>query len=501
MNLQSQAVSDALALFPVYPPQWVTPVQPPSMAHGGIPLSAFTPQGLEIVIEPITGLRNWVMAAFDVVTLFVNGVRTNVSKTIMPGEEGDRFLLHLPELWFINGVNDVFYRVTRVSGNQDDSPALQLLYHKPAPTISVGHPSSIGPGQPAIITLTVGYARPYDTVILTIGIWSITFTNPDPAKPITYSLTAAELQQIGDGTHPVNARVTDQLTNSNLSPTTTITIDTKQVVETRITSLTDASGASVPNGGSTFQTGVTLRGTTAPNQALQILLNGTVRQNITADVSGDWSYGISGLAVFFHTFIARPLPAGAPDSAPWRVNIVSEWKDDYTDFQNGSYNGWLLHNAARSGYIRVHAGVRAFFNFTDQGPISGFAGTVMYKDFDCPPGTYTFRMQACHVADSPAPGIPNPILQLQCGIAGGDGAVREVPKNGIWYDFLLSINVPARRIVRFYIQNHQNNGYGNDFGIRNISVIRSSGGGGGIMESLDEAPLYSGPPLQALPLI
>jgi len=499
MNLQSQAVSDALALFPVYPPQWVTPVQPPSMAHGGIPLSAFTPQGLEIVIEPITGLRNWVMAAFDVVTLFVNGVRTNVSKTIMPGEEGDRFLLHLPQLWFTNGVNDVFYRVTRASGNTDDSPTLQLLYHNPAAIISVSHPPSIGPGQPAVITLTVGYARPYDTVTLTIGTWSTTFTNPDPTKPITLTLTAAELQQIGDGTHPVNARVIDQLTNSNVSATTTITINTKQVVETKITSLTDASGASVPNGGSTFQTGVTLRGTTAPNQALQILLNGTVRQNITADVSGNWSYGISGLAVFFHTFIARPLPAGAPDSAPWRVNIVSEWLDHYTSLADYSYNGWIPYAGARSGSIRqfpmANQLVTAFFNFTDQGAPTGFAGAIFYRDFEFIPGQYHFTFEGTHVADSPNPQLVNPILCADTGMVQWPGDRREVPKNGVWYLFLNAFTITQRQVARLYISNFQDGSNGNDFGIRNIRVVRLNSGSGVMSTPVvgPEAPIYTGP--------
>ncbi|MDL5602269.1 hypothetical protein QS468_56880, partial [Bacillus subtilis] len=105
-----------------------------------------------------------------------------------------------------------------------------MLFNNPAPNITVSHPASIGPGQPAVITLTVGYARPYDTVTLTIGTWSITFTNPDPTKPITHTLTAAELQQIGDGTHSVSARVIDQLTNSNVSPTTSITISANQKV-------------------------------------------------------------------------------------------------------------------------------------------------------------------------------------------------------------------------------------------------------------------------------
>ncbi|WP_205350869.1 hypothetical protein, partial [Pseudomonas fluorescens] len=308
------------------------------------------------------------------------------------------------------------------------------------------------------------------------------------------------LAQLGDGTKlTVQFRVSED--KSNDYDTATKFVDQVYSVKASsvtITSYRDSANTSVSNGGWTYETGGTLTGTAGSNQQVQILLNGTVRQTVTANAAGIWTYSISGLAVFAHIFIARPLPAGA-DSAQWLLHVRSEWQDHYTSLASG-YNGWILHNAARSGYIRIHAGVQAFFNFTDQGSITGFAGTVMYHDFDCLPGNYSFRVQACHVADSPASGLLNPILQLQCGIAGGNGAVREVPKTGIWYDFLLDINVPARRIVRFYIQNHQDNGHGNDLGLRNISVIRN-GGGGGIMGALNEAPLYSGPTLPPLPLV
>lgn len=495
MNLQSQAVNAALALFPVYPPQWVTPVQPPSIAHGGIPLAAFTPQGLEVIIEPITGLRNWAVAAFDVVTLYVNNVRTNVSKTIMPGEEGNRFLLYLPELWFSNGVNDVFYRVTRVSGNNDDSPTLQLLYHNPAPTITVSHPPSIGPGQPAVITLTVGYARPYDTVTLTIGTWSITFTNPDPTKPITHTLTAAELQQIGNGTHSVSARVVDQLTNNNVSPTTSITISANQSVT--ITSYTDSANTSVSNGGWTYETGGTLTGTAGSNQQVQILLNGTVRQTVTANAAGIWTYSISGLAVFAHIFIARPLPAGA-DSAQWLLHVRSEWQDHYTSLAD-SYNGWIPYAGARSGSIRpflmANQWVTAFFNFTDQGAPTGFAGAIFYHDFLFIPGQYHFTFEGTHVADSPNPQLVNPILCADTGMVQWPGDRREVPKNGVWYLFLNAFTITQRQVARLYVSNFQDGSNGNDFGIRNIRVVRLDSGGGVMSTPVvgPEAPIYTRP--------
>ncbi|WP_064118290.1 hypothetical protein [Pseudomonas fluorescens] len=626
INVNSTQISTLLQLYPMAIPGALENLQPPGAYHLGIPESIYSPSTkLFMVIDPVT-LFSTSFAAGDSVRLWVNKQATSVIKTIKPGEENVRIFMELPWGGLKDGLNTLYYEVTRVSGNKDKSnPILNVLFNNPVSGITVSHPASIGPEQTGPITITISYPRPYGTVTLTIGTWSIPFTNFDHTKSIIYHLTAAELQQIGSGTHPVSARVIDQLTNSNVSATTSISITANQkvynppiIVEAEpgkvldvaslagknatlhartwsgmvdgqpcwlkllgfkangsahdlqiwnglpartnptwisqgkyvqtvlnsylaqlgngrtltvqfwvsedksnnfatatkfvdqvytvkasnvtITSFKDSAGASVPNGGRTFQTGGTLTGTAGSNQQVQILLNGTARQTVTASATGIWNYSISGLAVFFHTFIARPLPVGAPDSTQWRVNIESEWKNDYTDFQNDSYNGWLLHNAARSGYIRIHAGVKAFFNFTDEGSNKGFAGTVMYKDFDCLPGTYSFRMQACHVADSPAPGIPNPILQLQCGIAGGNGAVRELPKTGIWYDFLLNINVPARRIVRFYIQNHQDNGHGNDFGIRNISVVRNDGGGG-IMESLEEAPLYSGPPLLPLPLV
>jgi hypothetical protein len=228
VQVNSLEANAALALYPVYPPQWITPVLPPGTADGGLPLSAFIPSGVELVIDPITGLRNWVMAAFDVVTILVNGVSTGISKTIYPGEEQERILLRVPASWFTNGVNDVRYRVARASGNDDNSPTLKLLYNNPAPTVTVSHPPSVVPGQTAVLTITVTYPRPHDTVKLTIGTWSITF--PNPTNPINHTLTAAELLLIGDGTHSVFATVRDQLTNNNESAKTPINITANKKV-------------------------------------------------------------------------------------------------------------------------------------------------------------------------------------------------------------------------------------------------------------------------------
>ncbi|MHC8337816.1 Ig-like domain-containing protein [Pseudomonas sp. HLT2-19-2] len=259
---------------------------------------------------------------------------------------------------------------------------------------------------------------------------------------------------------------------------------------------TDDKGVSLANGVTTVSTSITLTGTGTPDTQVDVHLNTGVHRR-TADVGSDgqWSSLFSNLAEYEHYFTARPIPETVPISDPWKTIVKSEWTDHSTTLSNYNYNGWITHNAARSGAIRNHGGVVAFFNFTDQGKPDDFAGTVMYQDFDFLPGTYSFWMQACHIAESPNPGLVNPILLLDTGMVEWRGQPREVPKNGIWYDFRMIFTITKRRVARLYISNFQSGSNGNDFGIRNIRVVRDSGGGGGISsapEALNEAPPYNG---------
>ncbi|MFM9380758.1 hypothetical protein [Pseudomonas sp. UV AK001] len=264
-----------------------------------------------------------------------------------------------------------------------------------------------------------------------------------------------------------------------------------------ITSYTDSANTSVSNGGWTYETGGTLTGTAGSNQQVQILLNGTVRQTVTANAAGIWNYSISGLAVFFHTFIARPLPVGA-DSTKWLLDVRLEWQDHYTSLAD-SYNGWIPYAGARSGSIRpflmANQWVTAFFNFTDQGAPTGFAGAIFYHDFLFIPGQYHFTFEGTHVADSPNPQLVNPILCADTGMVQWPGDRRVVPKNGVWYLFLNAFTITQRQVARLYVSNFQDGSNGNDFGIRNIRVVRLDSGGGVMSAPVvgPEAPIYTGP--------
>lgn len=181
------------------------------------------------------------------------------------------------------------------------------------------------------------------------------------------------------------------------------------------------------------------------------------------------------------------------------IDFEKEWEDHHTSLADYVYNGWIPHNGARSGSIRQFLmnkqPVTAFFNFTDQGAPTGFAGVVLYRDFVCTPGQYRFTFEGTHVADSPRSGLVNPILCADTGLAQWRGDRREVPKNGIWYLFLNAFTVTELQTVRLYISNFQDSSDGNDFGIRNISVVRVNTGGG-IMSAPEpepELPKYEGP--------
>ena len=239
MDIQSTELESAFQLYPMLIPGWRPSVRPTGIAHGGIPQSIYqAPDGLFMVIDPLTTLSA-PMAAYDTVELWINGKATSVIKIIQPGEENKRIALSLPPGWLNDGINKAFYRVERPGGNFECSePVLDLLYHNPAPGypapggMTVSHPANVGPAEAAAgveITAAVSFTRLYDEVTLTVGTWSRSITVTDVTKPLAWTLTAADFQQIGDNPQtPVSARVVDQLGNSNLSATTFMNIHAGQ---------------------------------------------------------------------------------------------------------------------------------------------------------------------------------------------------------------------------------------------------------------------------------
>ncbi|WP_285415994.1 YncE family protein [Pseudomonas sp. efr-133-TYG-5] len=225
ININSTQISALLKLYPMAIPGAVENLLPEGTYHLGIPESIHSPStALGMVIDPVT-LFSTDFAAGDSVRLWANGQATSVIKPIKPGEEQDPIWMELPWGWLKDGLNTLYYEVTRISGNKNKSdPILNLLFNNPVSDITASHPPIISPGQPATFTLTRAYPRAYDVMTLTVGTWSKTISSVHPADPVTYTLTTTDLQQIGDGTRTVSAMVIDQLSNSHVSPTSSIVI-------------------------------------------------------------------------------------------------------------------------------------------------------------------------------------------------------------------------------------------------------------------------------------
>jgi hypothetical protein len=295
INVNSTQISALLQLYPMAIPGAEENLQPPGAYHLGIPESIHSPStNLFMVIDPVT-LFSTPFAAGDSVRLWVNGLATSVIKPIKPGEENDRIFMELLWGWLKDGLNTLYYEVTRVSGNKDKSdPILNVLFNNPVSGITVSHPASIGPGQPATFTLTRSNPREFDVVMLTVGAWSKTIPYVHSAKPITYTLTTIDLQQIGDGTHTVNATIKDQLSNLRVSPTTSIVITANQpLIVPKLISVLDATGNDVPEGSTTRSTSLTLHGEASPERQVEIYdgsgPSAVPKGKVTADpTTGKW---------------------------------------------------------------------------------------------------------------------------------------------------------------------------------------------------------------------
>lgn len=270
-------------------------------------------------------------------------------------------------------------------------------------------------------------------------------------------------------------------------------IDVMPMRPVTIDSLIDGNNASIANGGTTTSDTATLHGTATPGQSLYILLNGDVQQQVPVNAAGRWTCTISPLFVYVHRFVA--VSASSGESNTWQLEVRSEWTNINTLFQDNSYDGWLLHNAARCGSIRGWIDRPMFCNFTDFGPQTGFAGTIFYRDLIFLPGTYQFGVRATHIAEGgPNPKLVNPIFSLTED-AQFQQVDRALPKDGQFYDLILTLTVTARKRIRLYINNRQDGSNGNDYVIERIWVLLMSGGGDlmSVPPQYNELPPYEGP--------
>ncbi|UVM02103.1 Ig-like domain-containing protein [Pseudomonas atacamensis] len=232
MDIQSSIFNELFVLYPVIIQGWVTPVKPEGIAQGGIPKALYDgqTQGLECLIDPWTEMQlaSWTMAADDRVDLFVNDNPTPATgKTVAPGDEQQRVRLYLPHGWLNQGVNRLYYKVTRVGGNEESSRDMLALYHLRLPeSLDLIIPPDVvreGVGAELAargVTFAFTYTnrRHFDSIAFALGDTTVRFDVPDAPAPINLTLFTDTFQRAGDNPNAVaEFRVFDQLGNAVMS--------------------------------------------------------------------------------------------------------------------------------------------------------------------------------------------------------------------------------------------------------------------------------------------
>ena len=241
MDGQSNSPDDSnvFVLYPVMIPGWVTPVQPAGIADGGIPKRIYdeVPEGLECLIDPWTEFRTRgiePLALNDRVDLYIDSWPAAVAgKTIQPADVDQRIALHIPKDRLREGVNEIYYKVTRPSENSSrDSRKLKVLYHRFTPgepdhsqrTVQLP-PEVVSKGidkAMAVRGVVVGFdyrhIRAYDLIRLNVGRTYIDRrVEPNEASPITMTLYTPTFEAAGDNDKtPFEYLVIDQLSNASV---------------------------------------------------------------------------------------------------------------------------------------------------------------------------------------------------------------------------------------------------------------------------------------------
>jgi len=233
IDIQSAVMNELFALYPIIIQGWVAPVKPDGSADGGISKALHDGQvrGLECLVDPLLELRmrGGTMAADDRVDLYVNDDTAAVDgKTVALGEEQQRIRLYVPHGYLRQGVNRLYYKVTRVGGNVEPSRDLHVLYHLRLPdsldlviradVLKEGVDSEKA-AQGVEFGFTYNNRRPYDRIEFLLGDATFRFDVPDAPAAVTYTLFTDGFQKAGDNPKAVaEFFVTDQLGNRSKSP-------------------------------------------------------------------------------------------------------------------------------------------------------------------------------------------------------------------------------------------------------------------------------------------
>jgi hypothetical protein len=174
-------------------------------------------------------------------------------------------------------------------------------------------------------------------------IWSAptAFTNPDwiADRFFTFPLPADELKALQDGSGLAlvfKAALGQSTVESEAVefPVRTYTIKAIEDVRPEITGAKDSKGNEILPGGTTGDTSITLEGTAAVGQEVEIFDGATsTGKKPKADDKGKWTVVLTGLTTTTHLFKAKALYGSGTESEVWKLT-VTDLVDLVEDFQS-----------------------------------------------------------------------------------------------------------------------------------------------------------------------
>jgi hypothetical protein len=189
-----------------------------------------------------------------------------------------------------DGTKSVIVRQTDAAGNTSTSNPLGFTLDTLAPAVSitaVGGADGIVSGQ-ANDNTVVGTAEPNRTVTLTAGGTTLGTATADATGSFTYTLSAANLQALGQGgSKSITASQTDLAGNTGTSAAFNFSVDTLAPTVS-ITAVGGADG--IVSGQANDNTVV---GTAEPNRTVTLTAGGTTLGTATADATGSFTYALS----------------------------------------------------------------------------------------------------------------------------------------------------------------------------------------------------------------
>ncbi|MGP6420893.1 YncE family protein, partial [Pseudomonas putida] len=172
-------------------------------------------------------------------------------------------------------------------------------------------------------------------------IWSAptAFTTPDwiADRFFTFPLPVDELKALQDGSGlelAFKAALGQSTVESEAVefPVRTYTIKAIEDVRPEITGSKDSKGNEILPGGTTGDTTITLEGSAAVGQEVEIFDGATsTGKKPKADDKGIWTVELTGLTRTKHVFKAKALYGSGTESGEWTVNIENDWALAFTN--------------------------------------------------------------------------------------------------------------------------------------------------------------------------